>query len=122
LSNGAKVIPLDPARRARRASRAVPLRERVKELEAALEAARRDLHDSASERPADGLLVTLGRVLQAGIKGFNLQNLAALQRALYFAWHSEETDEFGFDPVFAERVRPLLEFLYAVWWRVEAVD
>jgi len=120
LREEAKVIPLDRARRARRAARAASLRERVQELEAALEAARRELEDASLERPADGLLVTLARVAQAGAKGLSWENLAALQRALYFVWHSEQTDEFGFDPLFAERVRPLFEFLYAVWWRVEA--
>jgi 1-acyl-sn-glycerol-3-phosphate acyltransferase len=96
------------------------MRERVEQLETALQAARRELEDASSERPADGLLVTLARIAQAGAKGLSWENLAALQRALYFAWHSERTDEFGFDPLFADRLRPLLEFLYAVWWRVEA--
>ena len=49
-----------------------------------------------------------------------LVELARLMSAAYFAWHSEETDEFGFDPKFADRVRPLFEFLYTMWWRVEA--
>lgn len=49
-----------------------------------------------------------------------LVELARLMSAAYFAWHSEETDEFGFDPKFADRVRPLFEFLYTIWWRVEA--
>ncbi len=66
-----KVIPLEPARRARRASRAAQLRERVEELETALVAARRELEDATSERPADGLLVTVARVLQAGAKGLS---------------------------------------------------
>jgi 1-acyl-sn-glycerol-3-phosphate acyltransferase len=39
---------------------------------------------------------------------------------LYFAWHSEEVDEFGFDRKFTESVRPLFELLYTLWWRVEA--
>ena len=29
-------------------------------------------------------------------------------------------DEWGFDEDFAEAVYPLFEFLYDVWWRVEA--
>jgi 1-acyl-sn-glycerol-3-phosphate acyltransferase len=47
----------------------------------------------------------------------------ALARTLsdaYFSWHSEEVDEFGFDRKFTETVRPFFEFLYTVWWRVEA--
>jgi 1-acyl-sn-glycerol-3-phosphate acyltransferase len=39
--------------------------------------------------------------------------------ALYFSWHSEEVDEFGYDPKFTRTVMPFFEFLYAMWWRVE---
>jgi 1-acyl-sn-glycerol-3-phosphate acyltransferase len=46
--------------------------------------------------------------------------LGRLARRLYFAWHSEEVDEFGYDRRFSDAVRPLLELLYTVWWRVEA--
>lgn len=53
-------------------------------------------------------------------EGLDAACLARLSRRLYFAWHSEEVDEFGYDARFSETVRPLLEFLYAVWWRVEA--
>jgi 1-acyl-sn-glycerol-3-phosphate acyltransferase len=34
---------------------------------------------------------------------------------------SETVDEFGLDPVYADRWRPLMEFLYRRYWRVEAV-
>jgi 1-acyl-sn-glycerol-3-phosphate acyltransferase len=67
----------------------------------------------------EGLLVTLARVIEAGAHNLSWASLARLQRALYFAWHSEETDDFGADRRFAETLEPLLEFLYAVWWRVE---
>jgi 1-acyl-sn-glycerol-3-phosphate acyltransferase len=122
----ARVVPLEGARRARRrrlapAEAVEPERdERVEALEAELERAREQLDVAAKGRKPDGLLVTLARLLQAGLKGLTWENLAELQRALYFAWHSEDTDAFGYDPVFAERVRPLYEFLYTVWWRVEA--
>lgn len=33
--------------------------------------------------------------------------------------HSDTVDEFGFDPIYAERVRPLLDFLYRSYFRVE---
>jgi len=33
---------------------------------------------------------------------------------------SDEVDEFGLDPIFEERARPLFEFLYKTYWRVEA--
>jgi 1-acyl-sn-glycerol-3-phosphate acyltransferase len=32
---------------------------------------------------------------------------------------SEEVDEFGLDPVYEQRLRPLLDFLYTKWFRVE---
>lgn len=96
------------------------MRKRIAALEAELRRARDELDAAAAGRRVDGLLVTLARVLQAGLKGLTWENLAELQRAFYFAWHSEETDEFGYDPVFAETLRPLFEFLYTVWWRVEA--
>jgi len=35
---------------------------------------------------------------------------------------SEDVDEFGKDPVYAERLEPLFEWLYQNYWRVEAED
>jgi 1-acyl-sn-glycerol-3-phosphate acyltransferase len=49
-----------------------------------------------------------------------LETIARLWSRFYFAWHSDEVDEFGYDPKFTETVVPFFEFLYAVWWRVEA--
>src|SRR5262249_47847723 len=46
--------------------------------------------------------------------------VARLWSELYFSWHSEEVDEFGYDPKFTRTILPLFEFLYTVWWRVEA--
>jgi 1-acyl-sn-glycerol-3-phosphate acyltransferase len=57
--------------------------------------------------------------MQTGLSGLSWGSLGRLQKALYFAWHSEEVDEFGSDRRFAESLAPLFEFLYAVWWRVE---
>jgi len=112
----AKVVPLEGARRSRRLAGDgnAELRRRIADLETELRGA------VAGGGRADGLLVTLARVFQAGAKGLTWENLAALQRAFYFAWHSETTDAFGYDPVFAETLRPFYEFLYTVWWRVEA--
>jgi 1-acyl-sn-glycerol-3-phosphate acyltransferase len=64
--------------------------------------------------------VTLARLIQSGASGVSWEGLARLQRALYFSWHSEQVDEFGHDQRFSETIRPLFEFLYTVWWRVEA--
>ncbi|MCA9666696.1 MAG: acyltransferase family protein [Myxococcales bacterium] len=40
-------------------------------------------------------------------------------RDLRMSGRSEVVDEFGLDPVFAERLRPIFEFLYRTYWRVE---
>lgn len=68
----------------------------------------------------DGLLVIAARLLEAGLGSLSWEALGRMQAALFFSCHSEEVDEFGYDPRFAATVAPLLEFLYAVWWRVEA--
>jgi 1-acyl-sn-glycerol-3-phosphate acyltransferase len=51
--------------------------------------------------------------------GLGLESLAQLWSRFYFAWHSDEVDEFGYDPKFTETVLPFFEFLYTVWWRVQ---
>ena len=111
------VVPLRrPATRSRRAAPPLTdreLRARLRTVEAELERAK-----ARAERP-EGLLVTLARLAQAGTRGLSWASLARLQSALYFAWHSEEVDEFGSDRRFTETLQPLFEFLYTVWWRVE---
>jgi 1-acyl-sn-glycerol-3-phosphate acyltransferase len=96
------------------------LADEVARLEEELARARAaaERHAQAA-RAGEGLLVTLARLIQAGAAGVSWESLARLQRALYFSWHSETVDEFGRDPRFADTVRPLLEFLYTVYWRVE---
>ena len=69
--------------------------------------------------PEDGLLVAAARLLESGRRALSWEALGRLQSALYFAWHSRKTDEFGFDPLFAETIDPVFEFLYSYWWRVE---
>jgi 1-acyl-sn-glycerol-3-phosphate acyltransferase len=106
------------ARRPRSEGRAEPARDpalsrRVVELEQEL----RELREAGRN---DSLLVALARALNSGASGLTWASLARLQRALYFAWHSEDTDEYGADARFAETLAPVFEFLYAVWWRVEA--
>jgi 1-acyl-sn-glycerol-3-phosphate acyltransferase len=115
MNESAKVVPIGerPRRPSAHALEDHALRRRLAELERELTAAR-------SEREREGLLVTLARAAQAGSHGLNWKSLGRLQRALYFAWHSDETDEFGWDRRFSETIEPLLQFLYAVWWRVEA--
>ncbi|HXK09970.1 MAG TPA: lysophospholipid acyltransferase family protein [Vicinamibacteria bacterium] len=129
MSGGARVVPITAARKGRAVGSrtdASPSRHRrpARPEEAALHERLADLErEIAASRTAqehEGLLVTLARVLHAGARGLSWASLARLQRALYFAWHSEETDEFGADRRFTETFEPVLDFLYAVWWRVEA--
>jgi 1-acyl-sn-glycerol-3-phosphate acyltransferase len=115
MSGQAKVVPIASRRRRSRA----PEPSRVFDQRAA----GRDSGPAVGVAPApsraDGPLVALARLLEGGRAGLDWQALARLARALYFGVHSEETDEFGYDPKFSDTVRPLFEFLYAVWWRVE---
>jgi 1-acyl-sn-glycerol-3-phosphate acyltransferase len=117
MSDTAKVIPIARGRRraARPQPKAVPgaLEQRVRELE-------RELRAERQGKRADSLLVALARAMSSGAGALDWASLGRLQRALYFAWHSEETDAYGADARFAERLEPFLEFLYAMWWRVEA--
>ena len=107
--------PWAPASDARRSRRPTPgaLEQRVHELE-------RELRGEREAKRADSLLVALARAVSSGAGALDWASLGRLQRALYFAWHSEETDEFGADARFAERLQPFFEFLYTMWWRVEA--
>ena len=104
-----------PARpsRARSGVRRHAFEDEVRRLQRGLEWERR------GRQAGEGLLVALARLLEDGLRGLSLESLGRLQAALYFAWHSVETDEFGRDPVFADTLRPFFEFLYDVWWRVD---
>ena len=120
MSGSPKVLPIADRRRGgkRGARTATPgdasrLRERIGELE-------QELDQLKDARRQESLLVALARAVSSGAGSVSWATLARLQRALYFAWHSEETDDFGADPRFAQTLEPLIEFLYAVWWRVEA--
>jgi len=117
VSGSEKVVPIRPERQPEPDED--ELRDRVRQLEEELARARSE----ASGRPHgrhEGPLVALGRLLQGGWSGVNWASVAELLAGLYFSWHSEEVDDFGYDQRFAETVMPLFEFLYTVWWRVEA--
>jgi 1-acyl-sn-glycerol-3-phosphate acyltransferase len=86
----------------------------------ALEEQLRRLESRRVDSGHEGLLVALARLLQEGTRGVRWDTAARALAALHFSWHSEQVDEFGYDRRFTESIRPLLEFLYAVWWRVEA--
>ena len=105
MKSQGKVVRMAPRGRAAPVAEgmdAEALRDRVEELEDALR--------------ARGPLFGLARLLRAGRHGLSWENVARLWAAVYFSWHSEETDEFGYDRKFTEAVMPFFEFLYAVWW------
>src|SRR3989442_14642064 len=112
------VIPL--RRTATHSRRRGPLPRADRELRAGLRPVEAELEraKARAERP-EGLLVTLARLAQAGTRGLSWASLARLQSALYFAWHSEDVDEFGSDRRFTETLQPLFEFLPTVWGRGE---
>jgi 1-acyl-sn-glycerol-3-phosphate acyltransferase len=107
-----KVVPL---RRVRERGRD-PLRSKIVELEEEVARLRRE-REAPPER--EGLLVALARILEEGRKEATLEALGKVLAATYFSWHSEEVDEFGYDPKFSEALEPFFEFLYTLWWRVE---
>lgn len=72
------------------------------------------------ERAREGVQAAFARLVELGVSGLSWENLARAWSAAYFSYHSEEVDEFGFDRKFTETLRPLFEFLYTLWWRVEA--
>jgi 1-acyl-sn-glycerol-3-phosphate acyltransferase len=51
--------------------------------------------------------------------GLNPFNLRRKYHEFSLSLRSEEVDAFGFDPIFDRFVRPVFEFLYTKYWRVE---
>jgi 1-acyl-sn-glycerol-3-phosphate acyltransferase len=117
MSDTAKVVPI--ARGRRRPTRPKP-KAAPGALEQRVHALERELRGEREAKRADSLLVALARAVSSGAGALDWASLGRLQRALYFVWHSEETNAYGADARFAERLSPFLEFLYAMWWRVEA--
>jgi len=118
MSESAKVVPLGRPRRARQGPDTDDAEARVRELEQELARLRAELEGGARE----GLMVALARLLQAGPGALSWENLARAWSASYFSWHSEDVDDFGYDKKFTKTILPLFEFLYTMWWRVEALD
>jgi 1-acyl-sn-glycerol-3-phosphate acyltransferase len=90
------------------------------DLRAKVHALEEELRDLKDESAREGALLAFARILEAGGAAFNWEAVGKLLRSLYFTWHSEDVDEFGFDPKLNESLEPFFEFLYTVWWRVEA--
>ncbi len=116
MSESAKVVPIRRGRRSPSKPEAERLREQVGHLEDQLR--RLEARRGAADR--EGLMVALARLFQEGLRGLRWETVARAWAAAYFSWHSEEVDDFGFDRKFTETLRPMFEFLYTVWWRVEA--
>lgn len=53
------------------------------------------------------------------VTGLNPFNLRRKYHEFSLSMRSEEVDAFGFDPIFDRFVRPIFEFLYTKYWRVE---
>ena len=66
-----------------------------------------------------GFVAAVGRALEAGAGAMSWENIARVWGERYFARHSEDVDDFGFDAKFNASVLPFFEFLYTLWWRVE---
>lgn len=92
----AKVVP--PRRESRKPRRARPVEDEVSPREA---------------------LSNLAQFVEVSQGRLNWEALGKALKTVYFTWHSEEVDEFGFDRKFAAAIEPFFEFLYTLWWRVE---
>lgn len=54
------------------------------------------------------------------LKGLNPFNLRRKYHEASLSLRAEEVDAFGYDPIFDNFVRPLFDFLYTDYWRVES--
>jgi 1-acyl-sn-glycerol-3-phosphate acyltransferase len=100
------------------ASATAKLADVERRAESTLEGLEHRLHDLASraglESAHDELRVVLARLMPALLARFG--TLVDLVRLLGPA---ERLDRFGMDPRVVEHAAPLLELLYATWWRVD---
>jgi 1-acyl-sn-glycerol-3-phosphate acyltransferase len=117
-----KLVPVAPRVRPSPEEAEEQLQQRVRELEQELEKLK-DEGGAAGEAPpshrGEGLLVALARGISGLRRGLSWERVARLWSEVYFAWHSDHPDDFGYDPVFTRTLQPFFEFLYTVWWRVE---
>jgi 1-acyl-sn-glycerol-3-phosphate acyltransferase len=68
--------------------------------------------ESSDEDSDLGLLGQLARMTSP-------RRMGKLLGSLRMRSYSEDVDEFGKDPVYAERIEPLFQWLYEKYWRVE---
>lgn len=114
MSSEAKVVAIGSRRR-----RVKPRSERPAAMKARIRSLEEELARLKPEAEREGLIVALARALEEGGGSLGWEPLAKAWKAVYFSVHSKEVDDFGLDRKYLDSVRPLLEFLYAVWWRVE---
>ena len=118
MSESAKVVPMTRPPRGRGRAAAEDSGARVRQLEEELARLKGELEGEGRE----GLMVALARLLQEGSSALTWENLARAWGAFYFTWHSESVDDFGYDKKFTKTILPFFEFLYTMWWRVEAQE
>lgn len=118
MRESAKVVPLTRPRRVRGRTTPEDPEARVRQLEQELARLKGELEGEGRE----GLMVALARLLQEGPSALTWKNLARAWGAFYFTWHSESVDDFGYDQKFTKTILPFFEFLYTMWWRVEAQE
>ncbi len=100
------------------------LRGALAELRSEIEARFGSRKDGSRSGPAArGFLDELGRGLRSGLQKLDPSGLYSGLRRLASAYGMEdrslEVDEFGLDPLYLEKSRVLLDFLYDRWWRVQ---
>ncbi len=111
---------------------ATPERNEFEELRNSISALREELETrfdlgsrvprNAASPPPSG---AAARDRVSELEGLGLDPIELFERARRWmpqrwgAARSAEVDEFGLDPVHLERVRPLLDFLFERWWRVQ---
>ena len=60
-----------------------------------------------------------GATLRAVLELFRMSAATTVSESRARALGEYEIDEFGLDPAYVERIRPLLRFMYRSWWRVK---
>lgn len=78
-----------------------------------------ELYQPSKSEFADGYNRTQSATLDEIFSGLNPFNLRRKYHEFSLSLRSEEVDAFGFDPIFDRFVRPVFEFLYTKYWRVE---
>jgi len=78
-----------------------------------------ELYQPPKLEALDGFNRPQSATLDDIFNGLNPFNLRRKYHEFSLSLRSEEVDAFGFDPIFDRFVRPVFEFLYTKYWRVE---